>query len=211
MKNLIFTFLLLSLSSITFAQRNFPSFTAQEFPEELSKELKLDESTEKKIGKLYIRLQEDVMNTIMIARKDGETDRAKIKAETDELRDKHLTKVKGILDTETYASYEKFMLMERGEKQAYLLELKLELTTDQKEKYDAINASSKQVFQQIREQHKGDREAMKEALEPVMKQHEMMLSQVLTEEQMIIYKEAREAMKKKGRRGGRGENGRRPF
>ncbi|AZQ63705.1 hypothetical protein EI427_16185 [Flammeovirga pectinis] len=197
MKKFIVTAFILCVSIIGYAQRGFSSFSPKELPEVITEQMTLDKDTEKKLNKSYIKLQEDVINTMILAKQEGEVDKATIKKEIGDIRAKHLKKAKGLLDEKDYSTYSSFVLMERKERQEYIVQLKLKLTPDQKEKFDAINASNEQVIAKIRKEHRGDREGMKEALMPIMKQQYQMYAQFLTEEQMEILKSLRKM--KKGR------------
>ncbi|MBB3699638.1 hypothetical protein KMW28_00885 [Flammeovirga yaeyamensis] len=192
MKRYSTTLLILMLSITVYGQRGPRFFMKgpQELPSELVEELQFDDTEKKKVNKAFMKFQEDVMTMMMLAREEGEVDRDEMKKESDKLKLKHLEKVKDLLDDQKYEQYKTFVLMEMREQQQYILELKLKLTPDQKEKYDAITASSKATFTQLREQFEGDREGMREAMQKVQKQQMMMLSSVLTEKQMTIYKES---------------------
>ncbi|ANQ50405.2 hypothetical protein MY04_3037 [Flammeovirga sp. MY04] len=200
MNRYITTLLILMLSITVYGQRGPRFFMKgpQELPSELVEELQFDDTEKKKVNKAFMKFQEDVMTMIMLAREEGEVDRDEMKKESDKLKLKHLEKVKDLLDDQKYEQYKTFVLMEMREQQQYILELKLKLTPDQKDKYDAITTSSKATFTQLREQFEGDREGMREAMQKVQKQQMMMLSSVLTEEQMSIYKESMQ--QRRGRR-----------
>ncbi|OHX67187.1 hypothetical protein [Flammeovirga pacifica] len=200
MKKYITTLLILMLTITAYGQRGPRFFMKgpQELPSELVEELQFDDTETKKVNKAFMKFQEDVMTMMMLAKEEGEVDREEMKKESDKLKLKHLEKTKGLLDDQKYEQYKAFVLMEMREQQQYILELKLRLTPDQKEKYDAITASSKATFTQLREQFEGDREGMREAMQKVQKQQMMMLSSVLTEEQMTIYKESMQ--QRRGRR-----------
>ncbi|NLR92891.1 MULTISPECIES: hypothetical protein [Flammeovirga] len=187
-KIFITTFLLFSICFSVFAQRRFPDISPKDLPVELVDKLNINEDVEKKLNKAYVRLQEDVINTMIIAKKEGDINQEDLKVELNGYRQKHLKKVKDFMPDTAYTTYEEFIMLDRRERREYILVLKLKLTPDQKEKYDAIQASNEQVISKIKEQYKGDREAMRDALIPLKKQQFQMLAQVLTEEQMEILK-----------------------
>lgn len=200
MKKIIITAFFLCVSSIGFAQRDFSSFTPKKLPEVITEQMTLDQDTEKKLNKSYVKLQEDVINTMILAKQEREVDKATIRKEIGDIRAKHLKKTKELLSEKDYATYSSFVIMERKERKDYIVQLKLKLTPDQKEKFDAINASNEQVIAKIRKEHRGDREGMRAALMPIMKQQYQMYAQFLTEEQMEILKSSIKMKKGKEQR-----------
>lgn len=197
MKKIIVTTFILCVSIISYAQRDFSSFSPKDLPEVITEQMTLDQATEKKLNKSYVKLQENVINTMILSKQSEDVDKATIKKEIGDIRTKHLKKIKELLNEKDYSTYNSFIMMDRKERQEYVLQLKLKLTPDQKEKFEAINASNEQVIAKIRKEHRGDREGMREALKPIMKQQYQMYAQFLTEEQMEILQSSRKGRKSK--------------
>lgn len=97
---------------------------------------------------------------------------------------------------------------ERAEKQTAMMKEELSLTEDQVAKVEEINLKYAQKNEELREQYKGEREAIMTAFRESQQLKEEELAQVLTEEQMTKLQEKKEEMRsqRRGRRGRLGEN-----
>ena len=97
---------------------------------------------------------------------------------------------------------------ERRKQQMAALVEQLNLTEEQKAKFDDINEFYRNKFQEIRNNNQGDRQSMREAIMQIREEQDIELEALLTPEQYQTYKKFQEEQRqnRRGRGGRRGGN-----